>query len=346
MRPPETFSGLSLATEPIIKSSLSSSDVLACYRDLYPRPITIQHWQLRDLVHCPYRAGEVFAVHHKRVLRHDLINLKSTLACDLSFEPTSVAFGSGYVAAGGQNSQLDIRRSCGPFENEIVFKGHCGGSVNNALKIAKDASHQRRLFICNNDDTVKIFSLTIGALVSMVRCPVAINHCALSPSGELMVCVGDNRNTYVYQATSVGYRLLHTYTVAKDAGMACDWSPSGSCFASASQDGLVCVWDARSEALVTKFCTPLACRNVKFSPSPLDLLAFSEHRGRCHIADSRVWSRQQIIHVSGVPDIEPDISGLCFSPTGNKLYVGREDCIMVYDIDTDGRRSFACAEYM
>ena len=50
-----------------------------------------------------------------------------------------MAVGQGYVAAGGQNSQLDVRRLAG---GEVVYKGHVGGSVNNALHIARDAGHQ------------------------------------------------------------------------------------------------------------------------------------------------------------------------------------------------------------
>ena len=37
-----------------------------------------------------------------------------------------------------------------------------------------------------------------------------------------------------------------------------------------------------------------ACRNVKFGPAPLDLMAFTEHRGRCHKVDSRMWGRRQV----------------------------------------------------
>lgn len=42
--------------------------------------------------------------------------------------------------------------------------------------------------------------------------------------------------------------------------------------------------------------TPMeqACRSVKFSPAPLDLMAFAEHRSRCHIVDCRMWDRQQV----------------------------------------------------
>ena len=58
----------------------------------------------------------------------------------------------GYIAAGGQNSQLDVRTLGGA----AVYKGHCGGSVNNALQVAADDSGQLRLYVCNNDDTVKV----------------------------------------------------------------------------------------------------------------------------------------------------------------------------------------------
>ena len=54
-------------------------------------------------------------------------------------QPTSMAVGQGHVAAGGQNSQLDVRRLAG---GQVVYKGHVGGSVNNALHIARDSGHQ------------------------------------------------------------------------------------------------------------------------------------------------------------------------------------------------------------
>ena len=269
---------------------------------------------------------------------------------------TSITVRDGHLAAGGQSSQLEIRRAPPnlleppipslppppPGPTDSIFKGHCGGSVNNALRVAKDASHQHRLFVCNNDDTVKIFSLSVGTLVSVVSCPVAINHCALSPDGKNMVCVGDNRHTYVYIATPTGYRISRVYTEGNDAGMGCDWSPcgSGNLFSAAFQDGVTCVWDHRTDAVVAHFSTRLACRNVRFSPAPLDVLAFTEHRGRVHLADSRMWPRQQVLHVSGVPELEPDISGLAFSPCGKRLYVGLEDSIVAYHVDSGARRSF------
>jgi len=347
MRPPEQFGGRDARYQLSNKPNSELDEDLCSYLTTYPKAVTIQHWQLRDLVHCPSKAGEVFAVNRGRILQHDLANCRTHVAADLTFDPTCIAVASGYLAAGGQNSQLDFRASPttgrSGASSPSIYKGLCGGSVNNALRIAQDASQSLRLFVCNNDDTIKIFSLAMGSLVSMVSCPVAINHCALSPRGTHLVCVGDNSHTYVYQATHSAYRPQHVYTESSDAGMSCDWGPSGSCFAAASQDGSVVVYDHRIQGTVARFYTPLACRNVRFSPAPLDLLAFTEHRGRCHLADSRMWPRQQVLHVSDVPEVEPDISGLAFSPCGSVLYVGLEDGIVAYDIDTVGRRSFGMA---
>lgn len=40
------------------------------------------------------------------------------------------------------------------------------------------------------------------------------------------------------------------------------------------------MWDQRSSRVVVRYSTDHACRNVKFAPAPLDLLAFTEHKAR------------------------------------------------------------------
>lgn len=42
-----------------------------------------------------------------------------------------------------------------------------------------------------------------------------------------LVCVGDNRHTYLYQATPVCYRQCAVFTEGCDAGMCCAWSAAG-----------------------------------------------------------------------------------------------------------------------
>lgn len=58
----------------------------ACRAD---RGATIQHWQLRDLVHCPDKDDELYCVHRHRTVRHDLSARgggATSVAQDLGFE--------------------------------------------------------------------------------------------------------------------------------------------------------------------------------------------------------------------------------------------------------------------
>jgi hypothetical protein len=316
----------------------------------YPYPTSIQHWQLRDLLHCPDAAGQVYTVSRRSVMRHSLDAAASSRAVELTFEPSCMTVGHGYIAAGGQGSQLDVRRLEGGGRaaaappSAAVFRGRCGGSVNNALKIQRDATGRLRLFVCNNDNTIKTLSLATGRVVGVVRAPCAINYCCLSPDGRQLVAVGDNRSVLVYQATPAGWRTLRSLTEARDAGMCCDWAPSGSMFAAAAQDGVTAVWDHRAPAPVAALHTQLAARSVKFSPAPLDLLAVGEHRGRAHLVDARVWGRRQVVRVGEGAEEEPDIAGMAFSPCGRALYVATEAAVVALDVDTAARRSFAAAE--
>lgn len=341
MRPPEPRG---LRNHSFTKISHPEEALNLCTaKEFHTQPISIQHWQLRDLIHCPDTSDEVFISQNTKILKLNLRSLRCETISELSFQPTCITAKHGLVAAGGQSAQLDLRRistDC----NQQIFKGLAGSSVNNSVRLAKDASHTLRLFVCNNDDSIKLFNVAVGALISTIRCPIAINHCAVSPDGRDIVAVGDDRHVYVHHATPTGYRPFQAYKYAIDAGMSCDYSPSGSMFAVASQDGLVTVWDTRSTSRVARFQTMLACRNVRFAPDPLDMLAFTEHRGRAHVADTRMFSKFQTLHVAGMPTIEPDISGLAFSPKGEKLFVGLEDGIVEYSVDSCGRRSFCLAE--
>ena len=53
--------------------------------------------------------------------------------------------------------------------------------------------------------------------------------------------------------------------------------------------------------VVAQHRTSSACRNIKFSPSPVDLLAFSEHENFCHIIDARSLSSQSSSQQLRVP---------------------------------------------
>lgn len=69
---------------------------------------------------------------------------------------------------------------------------------------------QLRLFVSNNDHTVKIFDVPSMRLMSTVTCPVAVNYAALSPDGRFLACVGDSGATHIYRAATTGTASLLT----------------------------------------------------------------------------------------------------------------------------------------
>ena len=70
---------------------------------------------------------------------------------DLPFSPTSISSGAGYLAAGGQRSQLMIRH----LDTSWTAQATVGGSINNAMSISNHGGGTR-LLICNNDETVRL----------------------------------------------------------------------------------------------------------------------------------------------------------------------------------------------
>ena len=81
-------------------------------------------------------------------------------------------------------------------------------------------------------------------------------------------------------------------------------------------------------------------RNVKFCPGGvMDLLAFAENEDVVHVVDCRQWSRVQ--HLNAGCSEGHDISGICFTSGGSRLFVGLDHCVLSYELDAVARRSFA-----
>ena len=303
------------------------------------QPTTIQHWQLRDLVASSDNSSEVYCVNGEKVMLYSTRTQSSKLVQQLNYQPTSMTVAHGFLATGGTKSELDVFS----LTEGTICKNYVGGNVNNALHIGQDCSGELRLFLSNNDKTVKVFSLPSMTVIVTLTFPIAINYASLSPDGKFLVAVGDSNQTHLYSAVqNSGYQRIRTFSEATDSGMCCAWNSSGMCFASASQDGSVCVWDLRSTKVLAKLQTQdkNACRVVKFSSGLTDLMAFSEHHSRFHIVDARTFAYEQV--VSAAP--ERDISGLCFTPNGSKVYSCIGDNLLEYDVDQTSRRSFPDGE--
>eukprot|EP00878_Enallax_costatus_P035369 GHUV01039407.1.p1 GENE.GHUV01039407.1~~GHUV01039407.1.p1 ORF type:complete len:240 (+),score=63.11 GHUV01039407.1:148-867(+) len=217
-------------------------------RVTYARPTSIHHWQLRDLISPADNEYEFYCVHDQRIYKYNAKTRESSVVSSLDFSANSMTCSLGYIAAGGTHGELEVRELS---SNTVRFKGAVGTTVNNALHIAAHSNGEVRLFVCCNDNSIKVFRLPDMQNVTTVRCPCPINYTALSPDSSTLVAVGDCHPTYLYHTTPTGYRLFTSFTAAEDVGMCCAWNTHGSLFASCHQDGAVTVWDHRSGATVT-----------------------------------------------------------------------------------------------
>lgn len=157
-----------------------------------------------------------------------------------------------------------------------------GGAINNCVHIAEHFN-QVRLFVCNNDESIKVFNLPDMDHVSTIRLNTAVNGVSVSPDGRKMVAVGDSNQVFLFNILANGtYEQCAVLTTTKDAGFSCAWDQTSSKFAVGCQDGFVNVWDIRSSKKLSQIASAQtngrgAVRSVKFSQSgSVDLLAFTE----------------------------------------------------------------------
>ncbi|KAJ3121665.1 hypothetical protein HK098_003489 [Nowakowskiella sp. JEL0407] len=183
------------------QNSSSNCDFVLPNPQVHPRKSTIQHWQLRDLIACTSK-NEFINVHANEVSSYNTeTKLATPLLKDLNFQPTSIAADCGFLAAGGQRSQLIVRQ----LNSSWYAQTAVGGSINNAMTISKHRN-SIRLLICNNDQTIKVYSLDGPGLQSItsIQLPTAVNYASVSPDGKYMVAVGDTNMVYLYDVSDSG----------------------------------------------------------------------------------------------------------------------------------------------
>lgn len=318
--------------------------------------VTAVHWQLRDLLHCPVSTGELYHVDGRNIQRTVLRGRKLgdeevpdvTIIDRMDQAPCSLVATPDYVVAGGQNSELLVRRT-GEDSGVALHDSNIGGSINNSLCISK-VGGESRLLVSNNNSVIKVYTLPSMTGVTTIQQGVAVNATAVSPDGQFMVTVGDNRKVMLYGVSSSGsYGRITALSEYSDNGFSCAWSPSSMHFAAASQDGRTIVWDRRSDrkplarlrSSVALYSDRGACRLVRWAPTAsADLLMFAEHSSRVHLVDARDFATEQVLALDSGPFGERDVSGVAWSPDSSRLYIGASDFVEEYEVDVVGRRRF------
>ncbi|KAH9972389.1 hypothetical protein BJV74DRAFT_210575 [Russula compacta] len=177
------------------------------------------------------------------------------------------------------------------------YDGVLSGSINNSVLLtslnltrSNESSAEPRVVVSNNDSTVKFFDVNVRGSSSVdgpserikevgtLLLDVPVNHSSISPDGRTLLSVGDSPQVYLHGITGgarITFSPLAQLTLpALDpppssrhpfsdtvASFGTAFSPDGSKFAVASQDGMVAVWDVRSHKPMKVFTTERSRRD-------------------------------------------------------------------------------------
>lgn len=173
--------------------------------------------------------------------------------------------------------------------------------------------------LANNDKSVSVIGLAYQEVLDEICYPDCVNRAVISPDGLLLAAVSDDPYLYVherYQKPGAGeygcsgylWRLRNKiHLIGQSLNDASDnrgsfavcFSSSGRYLAVGTQYGAISIFDATAladpgvDSLLTWFTSsrpglPLgAVRAMEFAPGPMDLLAWTEDRGRVGVADVR-----------------------------------------------------------
>ncbi|KAG7287820.1 hypothetical protein NEMBOFW57_007336 [Staphylotrichum longicolle] len=151
--------------------------------------------------------------------------------------------------------------------------------------------------LAHNDSSVIVVSLRDQEALDKITYPDYMNRGVISPDGRLLIAISDD--PYL-------------------GSFAASFSSTGKYLAVGTQYGTISIFHVAAlsipgaNALVTSFDTSRpneefgAVRDMAFSPGPVDLLAWTEDRGRVGVADVRTgFDARQILYLDREDDFEP-----------------------------------------
>ncbi|KAK4146726.1 uncharacterized protein C8A04DRAFT_9465 [Dichotomopilus funicola] len=176
--------------------------------------------------------------------------------------------------------------------------------------------------LAHNDKTIIVVRLRDQEQLDKITYPDYMNRGVISPDGRLLAGISDDAYLYVHERKRAGFQSASSrYTADSAVGsFAACFSSTGKYLAVGTQYGVVSIFDVATLAghgvhgldpLITSFGTTRPCaqygavRDMAFSPGSVDLLAWTEDRGRVAVADIRGnFATQQILHLDNDADFE------------------------------------------
>lgn len=297
---------------------------------IYQVKPSVNHWQLRDLIH--YIDGNIYYTKNDSIRALNLNNYQSYNHLSLNYFPRCFAVApSGITVTGGlltstsNNISKNIESlSLDSFNgNSKVSKGlfsfynplldisktvRIGEVINNDVKIYESSASSYNAYICNNDSYLYCTNISNNdsiTITNKINCEIntCLNNVVKNPQNDkLLTVTGDSKSIFMVDPTS-NSPITNVIKSNHDSGFGIAYHPNGQIFSAVFQDGSCLLYDIRNlsrhllEIKSTRHGHQLgAFRVCKFSPANdmNDLLIISEHVGRVHLIDLRLTNQENV----------------------------------------------------
>lgn len=301
------------------------------YQYLQPTPLylpnvrlSVNHWQLRDLVQIDPHLGTLYHTCDDAVRELSPLSRRARQArladyARFPFFPRCFNHAEGGMIVAGSVLTLSSRafsmavpslfgdRSArrpqkGLFSvftpempEPLTYK--LGEMINNAVAVYRDLGGGYTSYVCNND--TNLYTVDIGSsgvcANRKITCEanVSLNNARLSPDGKVVAVTGDASSLYLVDpAAPLAVRSVKT---GRGSGFGISFHSNGVTMAASFEDGVCLLYDMRNmhvplhEVRSTRPGHQAgAFRCCKFLDSFVqDLLVVLEHAGRVHLVDLR-----------------------------------------------------------
>ncbi|KXX76987.1 Vegetative incompatibility protein HET-E-1 [Madurella mycetomatis] len=300
------------------------------------RNVNLSHFQLRNVLASTSRS-RVFYPGIGAIHQFNPASGHGRPVMKLSGAPGSqisaLDAGHGFLVAGSFHGEYIIRHLDSPTPDSACHEGvitsNLSGITNHVRVHQARTSSAPLASFASNDKVFRVLDLATETFLSQETFDFPLNCTALSPDGRLRVMVGDSLDVLITTAEpssgssgSYGGRpeILHRLPGHRDYGFACDWADDGWTIATAFQDKLVKIWDARwfgGEPVCTLRSEMAGVRSVKFSPvgGGRRVLVAAEEADFVNIIDAATWRAKQTVDVFG------ELGGVAFADGGRELIV-------------------------
>ncbi|KAK2737638.1 hypothetical protein FQN55_000994 [Onygenales sp. PD_40] len=292
---------------------------------------SMSHFQLRNLM-CVTASNTIQYVRKSRVYTATPFHNHHSCLMDLSnpdkssgfLEPVKISTMKakhGITIVGGFSGEYAMRGNVTGHDTTYGYVTIDPNGITNHMDIVKNrTSNNPQAVIASNDLHIRVLDCETNTFVQKQKFAQAINCTDTSPDGRLRLIIGDAKDAWVIDSDTG--KPVQPLTGHRDFGFACAWSPDMLHLATANQDGIVNIWDARMWRVLQFIESDIAgYRSLRFSPiggGPRTLL-MCEPADRIAIVNAQTYQTRQ------VHDFFGEIGGADYTPDGGRIWVANMD---------------------